>query len=132
MQFGRGHRQLISSLGLSWVKKRAGGNDWGSVAVDPERGLLIVNYNDTANYNQLIPREEADRLGMKPIYEGGSPASVGEAGAQAGAPYAISVNAGWRVPGTGVEINEVLINGFFVFLFVVSAMLFRQASGARA
>jgi quinoprotein glucose dehydrogenase len=83
-----------------------GGSDWGSVAVDPERGLLIVNYNDTANYNQLIPREKADRLGMKPIYEGGSPASVGEAGAQAGAPYAISVNAGWRVPGTGLLCTQ--------------------------
>lgn len=79
-----------------------GGSDWGSVAVDPVRGILVVNYNDTANFNRLVPRAEADKEGMKPIYEGGSPKSIGEAGPQAGAPYAISINAGWRVPGTGL------------------------------
>ncbi|MFO1144858.1 MAG: membrane-bound PQQ-dependent dehydrogenase, glucose/quinate/shikimate family [Amaricoccus sp.] len=79
-----------------------GGSDWGSVAVDPTRGILVVNYNDTANFNRLVPRTEADRQGIKPIYQGGSPKSVGEAGAMTGAPYAISVNAGWRVPGTGL------------------------------
>jgi len=79
-----------------------GGSDWGSVAVDPVRGILVANYNDTANYNRLIPRAKADAEGMRPIYEGGNPKSVGEAGPQAGAPYAISVNAGWRVPLTGL------------------------------
>ncbi len=79
-----------------------GGSDWGSVAVDPGRGIMIVNYNDTANFNRLIPRAKADAEGMKPIYEGGNPKSVGEAGPQTGAPYAISVNAGWRVPWTGM------------------------------
>lgn len=79
-----------------------GGSDWGSVAVDPIRGILVVNYNDTANYNRLVPRQEADAEGMKPIYEGGNPKSVGEAGPQVGSPYAISINAGWRVPGTGL------------------------------
>ncbi len=79
-----------------------GGSDWGSVAVDPERGILVANYNDTPNYNRLIPREQADKMGIKPIYQGGTPNSVGEAGAQTGAPYAIDVNSGWRVPGTGM------------------------------
>jgi quinoprotein glucose dehydrogenase len=79
-----------------------GGSDWGSVAVDPDRKILIVNYNDMANFNRLVPRAKADAEGIKPIYEGKSPAAVGEAGAQTGAPYAISVNAGWRVPGTGL------------------------------
>lgn len=79
-----------------------GGSDWGSVAVDPVRGILVANYNDTANYNRLVPRAKADAEGMKPIWEGGNPKRIGEAGPQVGAPYAIQVNAGWRVPGTGL------------------------------
>ena len=46
-----------------------GGSDWGSVAVDPENGILVANYNDMANFNRMITRAEADKRGMKPIYE---------------------------------------------------------------
>ena len=81
-----------------------GGSDWGSVAVDVERGILIANYNDMPNYNRLIPREEADEQGIKPINEGGE-GGGGEAGAQAGSPYAIAVNAGWRMP-TGLLCKQ--------------------------
>ncbi|AKH98887.1 quinoprotein glucose dehydrogenase [Hoeflea sp. IMCC20628] len=81
-----------------------GGSDWGSVAVDVERGILIANYNDMPNYNRLIPREEADKQGIKPINEGGE-GGGGEAGAQAGSPYAIAVNAGWRMP-TGLLCKQ--------------------------
>ena len=70
-----------------------GGSDWGGIAVDVERGIIIANYNDMPNYNRLIPREEADEQGIKPINEGGE-GGGGEAGAQAGAPYAIAVKAG--------------------------------------
>ena len=28
-----------------------GGSDWGGVAVDPERGIIIANYNDMPNYD---------------------------------------------------------------------------------
>ncbi len=38
-----------------------GGSDWGSVAIDAERGILVANYNDMPNYNRLIPREEAEK-----------------------------------------------------------------------
>ena len=69
-----------------------GGQDWGSLGVDPERGLLIANYNDTPNYNQLLTREEADARGLAPITEPGGLAQD----PQAGAPYAIDVNPGWR------------------------------------
>lgn len=96
-----------------------GGSDWGSVAVDPVRRLLIANYNDIPNLNQLIPREQADAMGLKPIYapkvdetslkEAGSKSGKGEGGAsvypQVNAPYAISVNAGWRNWGTGVPCS---------------------------
>ena len=85
-----------------------GGNDWGSVAVDPVRGLLIANYNNMPNHNRLVPREEAEEAGLRAIYEppaqGESP--LGETGPQIGAPYAIDVNAGWRVPYTGLLCKE--------------------------
>ncbi|MEC7760906.1 MAG: pyrroloquinoline quinone-dependent dehydrogenase [Pseudomonadota bacterium] len=78
-----------------------GGSDWGSVAVDPERNILIANYNDIPNYNRLLTREEADDRNLQPIHEQQSGDSSGQnaEGAgdpQAGAPYAIDVNAGWR------------------------------------
>lgn len=84
-----------------------GGSDWGSVAVDTTRGILIANYNDMPNFNRLIPRAEANEMGLKAINEGGghegaiggsTKKAEGEGDAQAGAPYAIHVNAGWRMP----------------------------------
>ncbi|MCF8483221.1 MAG: membrane-bound PQQ-dependent dehydrogenase, glucose/quinate/shikimate family [Rhodospirillum sp.] len=77
-----------------------GGSDWGSVALDRERALLIVNYNDMPNFNHLVPRAEANAKGWRPIDQrppGGSNAE-GAGVPQAGAPYAIDVNAGWRMP----------------------------------
>lgn len=81
-----------------------GGSDWGSVAVDPERGILVANYNNMANYNRLIPRAEADALGLRPINapkksDGGphnAATGYNEYGPQAGAPVAIRDNPGWR------------------------------------
>ncbi len=85
-----------------------GGSDWGGVAVDPVRGVIVANYNDMPNHNRLVPREEADAAGLAPIYapEGGEEGPLGEAGPQVGAPYAIQVNAGWRVPLTGLLCKE--------------------------
>jgi len=77
-----------------------GGSDWGGVALDPRRGVLIANYNDMPNHNRLVSREEADRLGWAPRGQArGGDMGDGAEGAgdpQAGAPYAIDVNAGWR------------------------------------
>lgn len=85
-----------------------GGSDWGSVAVDPVRHLLIANYNDVPNYNRLVPREEADAKGWQPIYKeaGGKGGAEGAGDAQTGAPYAIQVNAGWRSPLTQMPCTE--------------------------
>jgi quinoprotein glucose dehydrogenase len=85
-----------------------GGSDWGGVAVDPVRGVIVANYNDMPNHNRLIPREEAEEAGLAPIYAPGSgeETALGEAGPQIGAPYAIQVNAGWRVPLTGLLCKE--------------------------
>src|SRR3546814_17995808 len=47
-----------------------GGSDWGSIAIDPQRGVIIANYNDMPNYVRLVPREKADKLGWIPRAEG--------------------------------------------------------------
>jgi quinoprotein glucose dehydrogenase len=39
-----------------------GGMNWGGVAIDEERGLLIVNQNHVAMMVQLIPREEVGSI----------------------------------------------------------------------
>jgi quinoprotein glucose dehydrogenase len=38
----------------------AGGSNWGSVAVDPERKLLFANTSRVANWVQIVRREEVD------------------------------------------------------------------------
>jgi len=88
-----------------------GGSDWGGVAIDPVKGIMIANYNNMPNYNQLVPREEVDALGILPITDpnydpdlgGGSHGSISP---QAQSPYGIRVNAGWRVPFTGMLCKE--------------------------
>lgn len=85
-----------------------GGSDWGGIAVDPVRGVIVANYNDMPNYNRLVPRAEADRLGWAPRSQArgriGNPEGAGDP--QAGTPYAVDVNAGWRLPGTGLLCKE--------------------------
>jgi quinoprotein glucose dehydrogenase len=94
-----------------------GGSDWGGVAVDPQRGWIIANYNDMPNYNRLVPREEADamgwfprgdpRLSADPESRGGVPEGAEGAGdPQMGVPYAIDVNAGWRMKFTGMLCKQ--------------------------
>ena len=78
-----------------------GGSDWGGIAVDPGRGVIIANYNDMPNYNRLVPREEADAIGwcaaaIQARGEIGGAEGAGDP--QIGTPYAINVNAGWRLP----------------------------------
>jgi len=81
-----------------------GGQDWGSMAVDTERGILIANYNNMPNYNRLVPREEAGQVhaifepDYDPSQEGPSP--------QLGSPYAIDVNAGWRMDWTKLMCKQ--------------------------
>lgn len=88
-----------------------GGVDWGGVAIDPENGVMITNYNNMPNFNQLVPREEVDALGVLPLNdpnydsEAGS-GSHGSLSPQALTPYGIRVNAGWRVPFTGLLCKE--------------------------
>ncbi|MFC7400047.1 membrane-bound PQQ-dependent dehydrogenase, glucose/quinate/shikimate family [Chelatococcus sp. GCM10030263] len=85
-----------------------GGSDWGSVAVDPTRGIIIANYNDMPNYNEFVPRGEAERLGWAPRGQerGEMGGAEGAGDPQIGAPYAINVNAGWRLPVTKLLCKE--------------------------
>ncbi|ETX11193.1 membrane protein [Roseivivax halodurans JCM 10272] len=81
-----------------------GGSDWGSVAVDTDRGVIVANYNDIPNYNQLIPQEETD---WPIITDGGeSGEGSGKGAPQEGAPYSIRINAGWRSPITGMPCTQ--------------------------
>ena len=79
-----------------------GGSDWGGIAIDTSRGIIIANYNDMPNYNLLVPRAEADRMGWAPRDQvrGDAGGAEGAGDPQIGTPYAINVNAGWRLPFT--------------------------------
>ncbi len=95
-----------------------GGSDWGGVAVDPRRGWVIANYNDMPNYNRLVPRQVANEKGwfphgdprlkeQTPGSRGGVPQGAEGAGdPQMGVPYAIDVNAGWRMGSTGMLCKQ--------------------------
>jgi quinoprotein glucose dehydrogenase len=61
--------------------------NWGGVSLDPERGLMVVNSDNFAAYDKLVPRREADALGVKPV-----PApQIFRGGAQGGTPYAVKI-----------------------------------------
>ena len=85
-----------------------GGSDWGSVAIDTRRGVIVANYNDMPNYNRLVPRAEADRRGWLPREQIRADRGAGEGAGdpQMGTPYAIDVNAGWRLPLTGLSCKQ--------------------------
>lgn len=84
-----------------------GGSDWGGVAIDPVRNIMVANYNNTANLNRLIPREDVDAMGIRSIDQGGredgAPDNISP---QGDTPWGIKVNAGWRVPFTGMLCTE--------------------------
>ena len=61
----------------------SGGMNWGGVAIDPARGLMLVNQIQFAVVNQLVPRAEADKIdASKMVYPN-------EFYEMRGAPYAI-------------------------------------------
>jgi quinoprotein glucose dehydrogenase len=82
-----------------------GGSDWGGVAVDPARGILVANYNDMPNYLRLMTRAEADSLGWVPLDQRRGRIGGGNE-PQAGAPYAVLINPGWRLGRTGLPCKQ--------------------------
>ena len=78
-----------------------GGSDWGSLSIDPVRGVAIANYNDTPNYVTLVPRAKANKEGIKPRFATDIASTQAHAvDPQWGVPYAVHVNAGWRMKFT--------------------------------
>ncbi len=111
-----------------------GGSDWGGVAVDPARGILVANYNDMPNYNILVPRAEADRLGWAPRDEvrGDMGGAEGAGDPQQGTPYAVNVNAGWRMP-TGLLCKQPPYGGIRAIELATGRLLWDRPFGtARA
>ena len=84
-----------------------GGADWGSAAIDPVRGVIVANYNDMPNYNRLIPRDKAKGKAWQPRGpQGNTGYSPDGPNPQAGVPYGIFVNAGWKLGLTGLLCKE--------------------------
>jgi quinoprotein glucose dehydrogenase len=78
-----------------------GGSDWGSLSIDPVRGVAIANYNDTPNYVRLVPRAVANKEGVVPRFATQKLSLNSHSiDPQWGVPYAVKVNAGWRMPFT--------------------------------
>lgn len=67
-----------------------GGIDWGGVSVDPIRQVMIVNWSRMPNYTRLVPRAEADSLGVKPGPMGYVRSKYQ---AQGGTPFAVKTTA---------------------------------------
>lgn len=108
-----------------------GGSDWGGIAVDPRRGIIVANYNDMPNYNILVPRAEADRLGWAPRDEvrGDMGGAEGAGDPQQGTPYAINVNAGWRMP-TGLLCKQPPYGGIRAIELATGRMLWDRPFGS--
>jgi membrane-bound PQQ-dependent dehydrogenase (glucose/quinate/shikimate family) len=67
-----------------------GGSNWGSLSFDPERGVMVGQWNRMGMYLRLMPRAEADARGLKPATSAGR--DVGGDVAQAGTPYAAELS----------------------------------------
>ncbi len=98
------------SLDKPWIEYPGynGGSDWGSVAYNPQNGVLIANWNNTPMYDQLITRKKADKLGLEsidsPKYKPGGGGAEGN-GAMADTPYAIQVSP-FYLDSTQMLCNE--------------------------
>ncbi|MDR7260088.1 membrane-bound PQQ-dependent dehydrogenase (glucose/quinate/shikimate family) [Sphingomonas sp. BE270] len=64
-----------------------GGSNWSSASYDPERHIMVGNWNRVPMYGRLMPRAEADARGLKPA-DGRPGVAVGGTVPQAGTPYA--------------------------------------------
>jgi len=108
-----------------------GGTDWGGVAVDPARGVIVANYNDMPNYVRLVPRAEADKLGWAPRDQarGRIGGAEGAGDPQANTPYAISVNAGWRLPFTGMLCKQPPYGGIRAIDMATGKTIWDRAFG---
>lgn len=68
-----------------------GGSNWGGVSVDRDRDIMIVNAMRMATRARLMPRDEADRLGLKRLAPGVK-IDMGGTVVQEGVPYAAAIS----------------------------------------
>lgn len=76
--------------GLGWSIQypgNVGGMNRGGISVDPQNGLMVVDWLRLPIRVRLVPREEANALGLFPTKTGAVP-HVGVQNPQAGVPYA--------------------------------------------
>lgn len=107
-----------------------GGSDWGGVAVDVGRGIMVANYNNTANRNRLVPRDEVEGHGIVPIDQPGwHDNSPGNISPQADTPYGIQVNAGWRVPFTDLLCTQPPYGGIMAVDLTTREVLWDEPFG---
>lgn len=98
------------SLDKPWIEYPGynGGSDWGSVAYNPQNGVMIANWNNTPMYDQLITRKNANKLGLQsidsPDYKPGGGGAEGN-GPMADTPYAIKVSP-FYLDSTQMLCNE--------------------------
>jgi quinoprotein glucose dehydrogenase len=67
-----------------------GGMNWWGVSVNPDLSVMIVNVNRVGNYNHLVARADANRMGVHPLANGGQ-GEVGGLVAQWGTPFAAAI-----------------------------------------
>lgn len=120
------------SAGRHWIQYPGynGGSDWGGIAVDPTRGIMVANYNNTANRNMLIPREEADALGVIPLdqQEEGHQ-NPDNYNPQGETPWAIKLNPGWRAPLTGLLCTQPPYGGIMAVDLATREVLWDKPLG---
>jgi quinoprotein glucose dehydrogenase len=121
------------TVGQRWIQYPGynGGSDWGGVAIDEGRNVMVANYNDMPNHNRLVERGEVDRLGIVPIDEAGGAGvhSHDSISPQAGAPYGIDVNAGWRMPFTKLLCKEPPYGGIAAIDLTTKQVLWDKPFG---
>lgn len=74
-----------------------GAINWGSVSIDPVHGVMLVNSNRMVSTMRLIPRVEADEMGVARQGEFGNPAELLGPVPQDHTPYAAELNF-WLTP----------------------------------
>jgi len=85
------------SLKHPWLQYPSynGGSDWGSIAYDPQTGIMVGNWNNMVFRNQLVTRAHADQEKVYSIADPRYKASAGKAegtAAQAQTPYGVNIN----------------------------------------
>ena len=86
-----------------------GGPDWGALAIDPIRGVIVSNYNDIPNYDRMVPRVEAQAKNWKTRAQSDADNKAGPQTTgfvQDETPWAYTINAGWRSPLTKMPCKE--------------------------